>query len=411
MKKKLLSLTLIFGVSIASFAQLSKKVLFIGNSYTATNDLPLMVSNMAESTGDVLIYDSNTPGGYRFMDHAANTTTINKINADDWDFVSLQAQSQEPSWGQQQMEEELFPFAEQLSNAVRANNVCSQPLFYMTWGRENGDANNCEFVPWVCTYEGMDDALRASYIYMAEENNAEVAPVGAVWRHLRTNNPEIDLYSGDGSHPSSTGTYAAACTFYTLIYKKDPTLTTWNSGLNEDVVSTIKSAVKTVVFDVIGDWDYTANFDFIINENEVTFTNSYTSDDISWDFGDETTSVDDNPVHTYTETGDYEVTLTINKCGRAHVFTKTVNINVLSLRDEYSDEVMIYPNPAADYIYIKGLEGKTFSISVYTVLGQEIKHFENVIDGTLSVADLPKGTYFFKINNDNSFKTVKVIKQ
>jgi hypothetical protein len=30
----------------------------------------------------------------------------------------------------------------------------------MTWGRENGDAQNCEFVPWVCTYEGMADAIR-----------------------------------------------------------------------------------------------------------------------------------------------------------------------------------------------------------------------------------------------------------
>lgn len=54
-----------------------------------------MVNSMASSTGDVLIYDSNTPGGARFLNHVANPTTLNKINADNWDYVVLQAQSQE----------------------------------------------------------------------------------------------------------------------------------------------------------------------------------------------------------------------------------------------------------------------------------------------------------------------------
>ncbi|KAF2511138.1 T9SS type A sorting domain-containing protein [Flavobacterium arcticum] len=411
MKKKLLSLTLILGVSVTSFGQLSKKVLFIGNSYTAVNNLPLMVSNMAINTGDVLIYDSNTPGGQRLINHAANTTTLNKINADEWDFVALQAQSQEPSWGQAQMEVELYPYAEQLSNAIRANNACSQPLFYMTWGRENGDANNCEFAPWVCTYEGMDDALRASYIYMAEQNNAEVAPAGAVWRYLRTNSPEINLYSGDGSHPSLAGTYAAACAFYTIIYKKDPALITWNSDLSDDVANTIRLAAKTIVFDAIDDWDYVANFNYTVNDNEVTFTYPHTSDDITWDFGDENNSINDNPVHTYNENGDFEVVLTINKCGRVHEFTKMININFLSLQNESINAVMLYPNPTTGNIYIKGLENKTFNVSIYTVLGQEIKHFDNVLNNTISVSDLSKGAYFLKIDYNNSFKTIKIVRQ
>jgi len=32
-----------------------------------------------------------------------------------------------------------------------------------------------------------------------------VAPVGRVWRHIRENYPQIQLYSGDGSHPSYIG--------------------------------------------------------------------------------------------------------------------------------------------------------------------------------------------------------------
>ena len=50
----------------------------------------------------------------------------------------------------------------------------------MTWGRENGDQSNCQSWPPVCTYEGMDDLLRERYMIMANDNNALVAPVGAV---------------------------------------------------------------------------------------------------------------------------------------------------------------------------------------------------------------------------------------
>lgn len=70
-----------------------KQVLFIGNSYTAANNLPQMVQQMAESTGDVLFYDAHTPGGARFMQHASNPTVLNKLEAEAWDYVVLQAQS------------------------------------------------------------------------------------------------------------------------------------------------------------------------------------------------------------------------------------------------------------------------------------------------------------------------------
>lgn len=54
-----------------------------------------MVNSMASSTSDILVHDENTPGGARFLNHVANPTTLNKINADNWDYVVLQAQSQE----------------------------------------------------------------------------------------------------------------------------------------------------------------------------------------------------------------------------------------------------------------------------------------------------------------------------
>jgi PKD repeat protein len=408
--KRIIACIAFLGLIQHTIAQETKRVLFLGNSYTASNNLPYLVSQMATNTGDILIYDSNTPGGHRLMNHASNTTSLNKINADNWDFVALQAQSQETSWSEAQMQNELYPYATQLVTAIRTNNACSQPLFYMTWGRENGDAQNCEFVPWVCTYEGMDDAIRNTYTFMAEDNTSEVAPVGALWRYLRTHHPEVDLYSGDGSHPSLAGSYAAACAFYTMIYKKDPTLMTWDSTLDTSIANTIRIAAKTIVFDVINDWDFTANFDFTVIDNQVTFTNTYQANTVTWNFDDGNTSSENNPIHTYNATGNFEVTLSITACSRTHEVTKTVTISSLSVNDDILSPFKIYPNPTKDIINIEVGNTENYSVTLYSILGQKVKSFDKIINNRISLSEIERGTYFLEISSRNTSQIKKVIK-
>ena len=104
------------------------------------NDMPTMVSGIAASFGDVLIKDSQTPGGMTFSGHAANALTYTKINSNNWDYVVLQAQSQEPSFPETQVDTETIPYAMQIADSVYVNNYCSKVLMFMTWGRENGDS-------------------------------------------------------------------------------------------------------------------------------------------------------------------------------------------------------------------------------------------------------------------------------
>jgi len=373
---------------------------------------------MAASTGDVLIYDSYTPGGYRFMNHASDPTTLAKINSDSWDYVALQAQSQETSFSEAQMQLEVYPYAESLSNAIRANNECSQPLFYMTWGRENGDLNNCPFMPWVCTYEEMDDVIKATYIFMSESNEAELAPSGAVWRYLRENHPSINLYSGDGSHPSLAGSYAVACAFYTMIYKKDPTSILWNSTLNETEANLIKMAAKTIVFDEISSWDFTespvADFSEVISGGEVSFTNTSSSfDTIFWDFGDGNTSTDTNPIHTYAESGVYNVSQTITKCGKSDTKIKTIEVSVLNTENFNQKKLRVYPNPTSGNLNLHFEKSyKEISIIISNLSGKTVlaTSANNIAKITLDISSLSKGLYILNIITDDGFYVEKIIK-
>ena len=141
----LLSVVLILSgfLSTNASAQAKKKVLFLGNSYTAYNNLPQLVADVALSAGDTVVFSSNTPGGYTFQGHSTNATSLSLLAAGDWDHVVLQEQSQLPSFPQGQVQTSCFPFARALDSIAQSLNPCVKTIFYMTWGRKNGDASNC----------------------------------------------------------------------------------------------------------------------------------------------------------------------------------------------------------------------------------------------------------------------------
>ncbi len=65
--------------SITLFGQQTKRVLFLGNSYTYANNLPQLLADIASSTGKTLIFDINAPGGYYLGQHLTNSTSLAKI--------------------------------------------------------------------------------------------------------------------------------------------------------------------------------------------------------------------------------------------------------------------------------------------------------------------------------------------
>jgi PKD repeat protein len=236
-----------------------------------------------------------------------------------WDYIVLQGQSQEPITNP-------YDFANGFSalyNQIRQYNPCTIIMPFMTWGRKNGDASNCLAFPVMCTYQGMDTTLRNKYLEKTLFVNGEVSPVSVVWSYLRQNHPSIELYQADESHPSATGSYAAACCFYAAVFKKDPTLITFNFGLNATVASIIRSAAKTKVYDNLNLWDYKkppiSDFGYTTGSgvNEVFFSPKNlqsVQQNYFWDFGDNTTSTLHYPTHSYLLDGNYIVELTTTNC-------------------------------------------------------------------------------------------------
>ncbi len=414
MKKRILMLIASSLILLPVLCQPTLRVLFLGNSYTAANDLPGMVADVASSAGDSVIYDSNTPGGFTLQGHSGDAGSLSKIAAGGWDYVVLQEQSQLPSFPASQVNTQMFPFAKQLDSLILLSNPCAETVFYMTWGRKNGDASNCANWPPVCTYAGMDSLLRMRYMQMAASNKAIVSPVGAVWRYLRNTQPQIELYEADESHPSEAGTYAAACSFYSTLFRKDPTQITFSGTLPHNDALLIRNAVKAVAFDslsywFVGTYEPAAAFSFSQSVDTVFFTNqSLNASGYLWDFGDGTSDTTTHPVHVYAQNGTYQVLLKASHCGLQDTDTATVQVVSIGIEPKASHQTLkLFPNPAADLITLQlpdEFAGNKNTILIYTPDGQLVRR-EIVPEGmrqlSISVSGLPAGLWIVSVVSDH----------
>lgn len=416
-------LVILILLTIPTYAK-KVKVLFLGNSYTQTNNIPEIIKQLAASTNDTLIYSSNTPGGYTFENHSTNPTSLSLIQAGDWDYVVLQEQSQKPAFPDDFVASEVYPYAKTLDSLIHVYNPCATTVFYMTWGRKDGDADNCAFFPLICTYEGMDSLLQSRYTIMAETNEAALAPVAKVWRKIRTDYSSIELYNADKSHPNNNGSYASACTFYTIFFQKDPTLATYSYTVSTTNAEIIRNVAKIEVYDHLETWfqfvnnSIIANFNFSVSEKVATFTNiSENATSYHWNFGDGSESTENSPTHEYSLAGTYIVTLTAKneECENVFdIYSETIVIESTTSIEENVKTIHfdIYPNPVQNKIFIQTLDNIE-QISVLDITGEcvYVPVMEKVMFNTylIDIEHLPNGVYFIQLTADSRLPLVKKI--
>jgi PKD repeat protein len=328
------------------------RVLFIGNSYTAYNDLPNTFAQLSNGLGDSVYVNSNSIGSATFNMQSTNATTISLLQQGNWDFVVLQGQSQEPSFPPSQVQTQTYPYAKTLDSMAKAYNPCAEVFYYMTWGRKNGDASNCANYPPICTYAGMQQRLKESYQYMAQSNASSTAPVGIVWQKVRNTDSTIELYNPDESHPSVHGTYLAACTFYQSFFQKViPNTAFVSAGITPAQATIIQTACKQIVLDSIPIWQQFgtmpyASFTTSIANKTISITNNSSQAlSTTYSFGDGQTIANNaaNVQYTYANNGNYIVVQTVtNACGKTDSATKIITINsTLALANIITQQVQV----------------------------------------------------------------------
>lgn len=186
-----------------------RNVLFIGNSFTARNDLPGLIEGLAAARGKRLRHRLISAGGASLRTHWNAGEALAAIRAGSYDAVVLQEQSTLPVKNAARMYENVRLFDE----AIRA--AGAQTVLYMTWARRNApDAQQ---------------AITDAYLGIGRELGAAIVPVGLAWQAVLRDHNKPVLHDRDQSHPTPAGSYLAACAFLAVLFGESPV------GIDDDV--------------------------------------------------------------------------------------------------------------------------------------------------------------------------------
>jgi hypothetical protein len=171
------------------------RILFVGNSLTAENDLPAAVTRIAAEAGRRPVETRTiAPGGVSLEEHWASTGAREALAEEAWDAVVLQ---QGPS-SLPESRAHLVSWATRWAEEARAHGA--RPALLAVWPEEE-------------RVSVLPDVI-ASYAAAAEASGAELLPAGAAWSAAWRRDPGLALYGFDGFHPSELGTELAALVVY-----------------------------------------------------------------------------------------------------------------------------------------------------------------------------------------------------
>jgi hypothetical protein len=206
----------------------SLRVLFIGNSFTARNDLPGLVARIASAAGKSLEHRLISAGGASLRMHWNKGEAQKAIQSGGYDFVVLQEQSTLPIKNAGRMRENVILFDE----AIRA--AGAKTALYMTWARK-GQAEK-------------QALITKAYAEIGEEIGAVVIAAGNAWREFMGEHKTPVLHDKDGSHPTLAGSYLAACVAYGSLFGDSPgQLRVKIEGLSEAEMKVLQKVAVPIV--------------------------------------------------------------------------------------------------------------------------------------------------------------------
>jgi len=218
------------------------RVFFLGNSFTAANNLPEMVRQLAVNAGIPVFIDSYTPGGQFSLNFIQTPLVFEKFHSQPWDYVVMQDNqgafvNAVPYIAQNYIDANL-----QLYDSVIAANPCCKMVWFAGWALEGGVYVGDNTISCI-------QRILGNVVYLNSFVNEIVAPIGEAWISSLNEQPAIDLYSSDGTHPSPEGSFAAAAVIFSAIFKTDPAGINYNGGITPANAQYLRTTGYEVVTD------------------------------------------------------------------------------------------------------------------------------------------------------------------
>jgi PKD repeat protein len=136
-----------------------------------------------------------------------------------------------------------------------------------------------------------------------------------------------------------------------------------------------------------------------------------------WDFGNGSTSQDESPFHSYTQSGVFNVCLIVCNANACDTLCREVTLGVIGVEETANtptNKITIYPNPAQDYLKLLIPQQNNPSIkgtwSAYTINGQEkATGTLSGVETKISTQTWADGVYVLYVTVDGVRRVAKVV--
>ena len=236
------------------------KILFIGASYLAVNDLPGIFEELAVAAGKEVFVARAVRSGYYLDFFAQDPGTAQAIRDQEWDFVILSGGCQTAAypethhfirsdWGQHHP----FPALQELHRKVAENHPETELIVVLPWAFEDG-------MTWIAgqadDYFAMQERIRGNILEWAASLDLAVSPVGMAWKTvLGWGVPQHYLHMSDWNHPAPRGSFLSAVTLYATVFQESAEGLDYRWLLNQTDAEAFRRVGSETVLDSLSVWN------------------------------------------------------------------------------------------------------------------------------------------------------------
>ena len=199
-----------------------ERILFVGNSFTLRNKLPMVFQGLARRANKNVETSVAARGGASFNSHWHSIETHAIIAGSNWSTIVLQEQSSLLADAPYNYPTRSIAYSSKLYAIAEGHT--KRVALYETWAYKNGNPTSQTGLD--DNYDKMQTRLKRGYddtLAVFIDLKMDIIPfvvyVGESWRVAKL---KFDLYDQDGMHPTPHGTYLAACVFYVRLYLESP---------------------------------------------------------------------------------------------------------------------------------------------------------------------------------------------
>lgn len=206
MRNILYSLVVVWGLSSCSgelspadtTSDVDDTYLFVGNSLSYANDMPAMLVEIAAAYGMNIGADCLCKPNYAIVDHWNEAELRVLLASKKYTQAILQQGPSSQAFGRSV----LLEYGPKISKLASENDT--KTGFYMVWPAK----------VYYATFPGVIN----NYTEAARVSEADLFPVGQVWKDYIAETGDESLYGPDEFHPSQKGSFLAAWVIFRFLY-------------------------------------------------------------------------------------------------------------------------------------------------------------------------------------------------